>query len=109
MIVQRVIQVGIGGDVPGQIETSAEINARVSRGVVDRCDKAEEKVGVWSATDGSHARSRPPAARVIAEEHASRMLGTSEQRRSYAKDSRIAARIGITTWRLLDLRRGVGV
>src|SRR5664279_4942315 len=94
VIVQRVIHIRVGRDVVADGVPAAEIQARITRGMVDGRNVSEQEVGIRALSHcGDAEESAPTLPRVGQQQHAS-LLGTPQQRSSCAVDARIASRIG---------------
>ena len=64
VIIERVVDVRVGRDVTSEVVPATEIDARISRSVVDRRDVSEEKVGIGTPSDRGHAKVAPQRCRV---------------------------------------------
>src|ERR1035437_695512 len=107
VIVQRVIHIRVCRDVVADGVPAAEIEAAITRGMVDGRNVSEQEVRVRALPDCGAAEESAPALPGISQQHHASLLGTAQQRSSGAVNARIATRIGITRRRLLNLRRSV--
>src|ERR1035437_4821741 len=105
VIVQRIIHVRVSGDVVTDGVPAAEIEAGITRGMVDGRNVSEEEVGVRALSDCGDAKKSSPALPGISQQQHARLLGTPQQWSPHAVDTRIATRIGIARRRLLNLDR----
>src|ERR1019366_10440016 len=104
VIVQRVIHIRVCRDVVADGVPAAEIEAGITRGIVDGRNVSEQEVRVRALPDCGDAEESAPALPDISQQHHACLLGTAQQRSSRAVNARIATRIGIARRRLLNLR-----
>src|ERR1035437_394107 len=103
VIVQRVIHIRVCRDMVADGVPAAEIEAGITRGIVDGRNVSEEEVGVRTLPDCGDAKESAPTLPSIGQQHHASLLGTPQQRSSRAVDARIATGVGIARRRLLNL------
>src|ERR1035437_4943792 len=88
VIVQRVIHIRVCRDVVADGVPAAEIEAGITRGMVDGRNVSEQEVSVRARPDCGDAKKSSPALPGISQQQHARLLGTPQQWSPHAVDTR---------------------